>query len=45
MNKGIWEMIAATILFVLILKFTKSLNRIIALFMLISYVIYLSYLF
>jgi len=45
MNKGIWEMIAATILFVLILKFTKSLNRIIASFMLISYVVYLSYLF
>ena len=30
MNKGIWEMIAATILFILILKFTKSLNRVIA---------------
>ncbi|MDC3401403.1 sodium:calcium antiporter, partial [Candidatus Pelagibacter ubique] len=45
MNKGIWEMIAATILFVLILKFMKSLNRIIASFMLISYVVYLSYLF
>ena len=45
MNKGIWEMIAATILFILILKFTKSLNRVIASFMLISYVIYLGYLF
>ena len=45
MNKGIWEMIAATILFILILKFTKSLNRVIASFMLISYVIYLRYLF
>jgi len=45
MNKGIWEMIAATVLFILILKFTKSLNRIIASFMLISYVIYLRYLF
>ena len=45
MNKGIWEMIATTILFVLILKFTKSLNRVIASFMLISYVIYLGYLF
>ncbi len=45
MNKGIWEMIATTILFVLILKFTKSLNRIIASFMLISYVVYLLYLF
>ena len=45
MNKGIWEMIAATILFILILKFTKSLNRIIASFMLISYLVYLLYLF
>ena len=45
MNKGIWEMIAATILFILILKFAKSLNRIIASFMLVTYVIYLGYLF
>jgi cation:H+ antiporter len=45
MNKGIWEMIAATIFFILILKFTKSLNRIIASFMLVTYVIYLGYLF
>ena len=45
MNKGIWEMIAATILFILILKFAKSLNRIIASFMLVTYVVYLGYLF
>jgi cation:H+ antiporter len=45
MNKGIWEMIAATILFILILKFSKSLNRLHALLMLSLYALYIFYLF
>ena len=45
MNKGIWEMIATTVLFILILKFSKSLNRLHALFMLSLYALYIFYLF
>ena len=45
MKKGIWEMIAATILFILILKFLKKINKIIASVMLILYATYLVYLF
>jgi len=45
MKKGIWEMIAATIFFIIILKFAKSLSRILALFMLTLYSVYVFYLF
>lgn len=45
MKKGIWEMIAATIFFIIILKFAKSLSRILALFMLTFYSVYVFYLF
>ena len=45
MKKGIWEMIAATIFFIIILKFAKSLSRILALFMLTLYSVYVLYLF
>ena len=45
MKKGIWEMIAATILFILILKFLKKINKIIASIMLILYANYLVYIF
>ena len=45
MQKGIWEMIAVTILFILILKFLKKINKIIASMMLILYATYLVYLF
>jgi cation:H+ antiporter len=45
MKKGIWEMIAATIFFIMILKFAKSLSRILALFMLTLYSVYVFYLF
>ena len=45
MNKGIWEMIATTVLFILILKFSKSLNRLHALLMLSLYALYIFYLF
>ena len=45
MKKGIWEMIAATIFFIIILKFAKSLSRILALFMLTLYSVYVLFLF
>jgi len=45
MKKGIWEMIAATLLFILILKFLKKINKIIASIMLILYANYLVYIF
>ena len=45
MKKGIWEMIAATIFFIIILKFAKSLSRILALIMLTLYSVYVFYLF
>ena len=45
MKKGIWEMIAATIFFIMILKFAKTLSRILALFMLTLYSVYVFYLF
>jgi len=45
MKKGIWEMIATTIFFIMILKFAKSLSRILSLFMLTLYSVYVFYLF
>lgn len=45
MKKGIWEMIAATLFFILILKFLKKINKIIASVMLLFYATYLVYLF
>ena len=45
MKKGIWEMIAATIFFIIILKYAKALSKTIALFMLTLYAIYTFYLF
>jgi len=45
MKKGIWEMIAATLFFIIILRFAKSISKLIASFMLTSYAIYLVYLF
>lgn len=45
MKKGIWEMIAATLFFIIILRFAKSISKLIALFMLTSYAIYIVYLF
>ena len=45
MKKGIWEMIAATIFFIIILKYAKALSKTIALFMLTLYTIYTFYLF
>jgi len=45
MKKGIWEMIAATLFFIIILKFAKSISKVIASFMLTSYVVYIVYLF
>jgi len=45
MKKGIWEMIAATLFFIIILRFAKSISKLIASFMLTSYVIYIMYLF
>ena len=45
MKKGIWEMIAATLFFIIILKFAKSISKVIASFMLTSYAIYIMYLF
>jgi cation:H+ antiporter len=45
MKKGIWEMIAATLFFIIILRFAKSISKLIASFMLISYAIYIVYLF
>ena len=45
MKKGIWEMIAATLFFIIILRFAKSISKLIASFMLTSYAIYIVYLF
>ena len=45
MKKGIWEMIAATLFFIIILRFAKSISKLIASFMLTSYAIYIMYLF
>lgn len=45
MKKGIWEMVAATIFFIIILKYAKALSKTIALFMLTLYAIYTFYLF
>ena len=45
MKKGIWEMIAATLFFIIILKFAKSISKVIASLMLTSYAIYIMYLF
>ena len=45
MEKGIWEMIAATLFFIIILRFAKSISKLIASFMLTSYAIYIMYLF
>ena len=45
MKKGIWEMIGATLFFIIILKFSKSISKLIASLMLASYVIYIVYLF
>jgi cation:H+ antiporter len=45
MKKGIWEMIAATLFFIVILRFAKSISKLIASFMLTSYAIYIVYLF
>ena len=45
MKKGIWEMIAATLFFIIILRFAKSISKLIASFMLTSYAIYVVYLF
>jgi cation:H+ antiporter len=45
MKKGIWEMIAATLFFIIILRFAKSISKLIASFMLASYAIYIMYLF
>jgi len=44
-KKGIWEMIAATLFFIIILRFAKSISKLIASFMLTSYAIYIVYLF
>src|SRR6056300_321168 len=44
-KKGIWEMIAATLFFIIILRFAKSISKLIASFMLTSYAIYKMYLF
>lgn len=41
MQKGIWEMIIATIFFVFLLKFKKKISKIIATFMLGAYSIYI----
>src|SRR6056300_959302 len=45
MKKGIWEMIAATLFFIIILRFAKSISKLIASVMLTSYAIYIVYLF
>ena len=45
MKKGICEMIAATLFFIIILRFAKSISKLIASFMLTSYAIYIMYLF
>ena len=45
MKKGIWEMIAATLFFIIILRFAKSISKLIASFMLTSYAVYIAYLF
>ena len=45
MKKGIWEMIAATLFFIIILRYAKSISKLIASFMLTSYAIYIVYLF
>jgi cation:H+ antiporter len=45
MKKGIWEMIAVTLFFIIILRFAKSISKLIASFMLTSYAIYIVYLF
>jgi cation:H+ antiporter len=45
MEKGIWEMIAATILFIVILKFSKSIDKLQALLMLSLYTVYIYYIF
>ena len=45
MKKGIWEMIAATLFFIIILRFAKSISKLIASFMLTSYAVYIVYLF
>jgi cation:H+ antiporter len=45
MKKGIWEMIATTLFFIIILRFAKSISKLIASFMLTSYAIYIVYLF
>ena len=41
MQKGIWEMIIATIFFVFLLKFKKKISKIIATFMLGAYSFYI----
>jgi cation:H+ antiporter len=45
MKKGIWEMIAATLFFIIILRFAKSISKLIASVMLTSYAVYIVYLF
>jgi cation:H+ antiporter len=45
MKKGIWEMIAATLFFIIILRFAKSISKLIASVMLTSYTVYIVYLF